>query len=51
MTADEIGGYQLFDGKGNCNSCHLDGRGTTLSPGWRDTSKAASTNPVFTCFG
>ena len=28
MTADEMAGYKLFDGKGNCNSCHLDGRST-----------------------
>ncbi len=51
MTADEMAGYQLFDGKGNCNSCHVDGRGTTISPGQTDTSKAATVNPVFTCFG
>ena len=50
LTADEMAGYKLFDGKGNCNSCHLDGRGTTL--------KSASghqcdrqVNPLFTCFG
>src|SRR5258708_21054765 len=30
LTADEMAGFQLFNGKGNCNSCHLDGRGTTL---------------------
>ena len=51
MTEDEMKGYQLFDGKGNCNSCHVDGRGTTISPGQTDTSKAATVNPVFTCFG
>src|SRR5213593_4099890 len=51
LTADEMAGYQLFDGKGNCNSCHVDGRGTTLSTGQTDTSKAATVNPVFTCFG
>src|SRR6266403_441916 len=51
LTADEMAGYQLFDGKGNCNSCHVDGRGTTLSPGQTDTSNAATVNPVFTCFG
>jgi cytochrome c peroxidase len=28
LTADEMAGYQLFNGKGNCNSCHLDGRST-----------------------
>ena len=33
LTADEMAGYKLFNGKGNCNSCHLDGRGTTLTAG------------------
>jgi cytochrome c peroxidase len=33
LTADEMAGFRLFNGKGNCNSCHLDGRGTTLKPG------------------
>jgi len=51
MTTDELAGYDLFKGKGNCNSCHLDGRGTTLSPGQTDTSTAAQVNPLFTCFG
>jgi len=51
MTPDELAGYNLFKGKGNCNSCHLDGRGTTLTPDLTDTSKAAQVNPVFTCFG
>jgi cytochrome c peroxidase len=52
MTSDEMAGFQLFNGKGNCNSCHLDGRGTTLtttdSP---DNSAAAQVTPLFTCFG
>ncbi len=51
LTADEMAGYKLFDGKGNCNSCHLDGRGTTLKPGETDTSATAQVNPLFTCFG
>jgi cytochrome c peroxidase len=51
LTADELAGYKLFDGKGNCNSCHLDGRGTTLKSGQTDTSAAALVNPLFTCFG
>jgi len=52
MTADEMAGYQLFNGKGNCNSCHVDGRGTTLQPSQVDTSTTATANPpVFTCFG
>ena len=51
LTADEMAGYNLFKGKGNCNSCHLDGRGTTLTPGQTDTSMAADVAPLFTCFG
>ena len=51
MTSDEAAGYALFNGKGNCNSCHLDGRGTTLSSTQTDTSTAADVTPVFTCFG
>jgi cytochrome c peroxidase len=51
LTADEMAGYRLFDGKGNCNSCHLDGRGTTLKSGQTDTSSKAMVNPLFTCFG
>ena len=51
MTADEMAGYQLFNGKGNCNSCHVDGRGTT-HPDQVDTSTTATANPpLFTCFG
>jgi cytochrome c peroxidase len=52
FTADEMAGYNLFKGKGNCNSCHVDGRGTTLNPGQVDTSTTATANPpLFTCFG
>jgi cytochrome c peroxidase len=51
LTSDEMAGYNLFKGKGNCNSCHLDGRGTTLTSGQTDNSAAASTAPLFTCFG
>ena len=52
FTPDEAAGYKLFDGKGNCNSCHLDGRGTTLTAvNTPDNSAAASANPLFTCFG
>src|SRR5271165_2047687 len=29
LSPKEMAGYNLF--KGNCNSCHLDGRSTTLS--------------------
>src|ERR1700740_2781173 len=27
MSADEMAGFNLFNGKGNCNSCHVEGRG------------------------
>ena len=51
LTPDEMAGYKLFNGKGNCNSCHLDGRGTTLTPNEKDKSATAQLNPLFTCFG
>jgi cytochrome c peroxidase len=51
LTADEMAGFKLFNGKGNCNSCHVDGRGTTLTPNLVDTSDEASVRPRFTCFG
>jgi cytochrome c peroxidase len=49
-TADEAAGAALFRGKGNCNSCHLDGTTTTLKPGQTDTGTPANTNPLFTGF-
>ena len=61
MTSDEMAGSKLFDGKGNCNSCHLDGRSTlctaqqfgcsTTSSSLTDTGTKALVRPVFTCFG
>jgi cytochrome c peroxidase len=62
LTADEAAGYELFRGKAGCNTCHLDGRGSTQTPGTgsdgtpatttgTDTSGVAQVNPVFTCFG
>jgi cytochrome c peroxidase len=51
MTPDEQAGYNLFNGKGNCNSCHLDARSTTLTPGQTDTGNQPGGAPVFTCFG
>jgi len=50
LTSDEAVG-SLFKGKANCNSCHLDGRSTALTPGETDTGAAANTRPLFTCFG
>jgi len=57
LSADEMAGYNLFRGKANCNSCHLDGRSTAptpatgTAPDGEDTGAAASTAPLFTCFG
>jgi len=60
LTPDEMAGYKLFNGKGNCNSCHIDGRSTLCldnndygcnSTGLTDTGTTAQVNPVFTCFG
>ncbi|MGC2256906.1 MAG: cytochrome c peroxidase [Candidatus Sulfotelmatobacter sp.] len=59
LTSEEAAGYALFRGKGNCNSCHLDGRSTAptppppdgTDPTGQDTGKAADVTPVFTCFG
>jgi len=52
LTDDELAGYQLFRGKGNCNSCHLDGRSTApstrLAPNGVDTGAAADLAPLFT---
>lgn len=59
MTSNEMAGYNLFKGKGNCNSCHLDGRSTAptpsppegTAPDSTDTGAAANVRPLFTCFG
>jgi cytochrome c peroxidase len=51
LTPTEQAGYDLFRGKANCNSCHLDGRGTALTPGQSDNTMPAQVNPLFTCFG
>jgi cytochrome c peroxidase len=51
FTADEQAGYDLFRGKGNCNSCHLDGRSTVLDEGQTDAGTPAPAPPLFTCFG
>src|ERR1700726_2389941 len=48
-TPGDVAGRVLFQGKGNCNSCHLDGY-PTLNPGPTPGVKA-DTEPLFTCFG
>jgi cytochrome c peroxidase len=51
-TPDELAGVALFRGKGNCNSCHIDGQRTLLTPGQTDTGTyAANARSLFTCFG
>jgi cytochrome c peroxidase len=51
-TPDEMAGAILFAGKGNCNSCHIDGQRTTLAPGQTQTGTfATNSRPLFTCFG
>src|SRR5579864_6603764 len=47
LTAQEQRGYELFRGKGSCNTCHLDGRSSTQKGG-TDTGAAASVQPLFT---
>jgi cytochrome c peroxidase len=47
LTAQEQNGYELFRGKGSCNTCHLDGRSSTQLGG-SDTGQAASVQPLFT---
>jgi cytochrome c peroxidase len=59
LTPNEMAGYNLFKGKANCNSCHLDGRSTAptppppegTAPNSTDTGAAAAAAPLFTCFG
>jgi cytochrome c peroxidase len=47
LTTQELNGYELFRGKGSCNTCHLDGRSSTLLGG-SDSGQAASVQPLFT---
>lgn len=48
MTPDEQAGYKLFGGKGNCNSCHLDGRSSVLENGTVDSGSITDAAPLFT---
>ncbi len=51
-SPDELAGAILFAGKGNCNSCHIDGQRTALTPGQTLTGTyATNARPLFTCFG
>jgi cytochrome c peroxidase len=50
-TPDEAAGAILFAGKGNCNSCHIDGQRTTLTGQPQTGTYATNARPLFTCFG
>jgi cytochrome c peroxidase len=50
-TPDEAAGAILFAGKGNCNSCHIDGQRTTLPGQPQSGTFALNARPLFTCFG
>ncbi len=46
LTAQEQRGYALFNGKAQCNTCHIDGRSNTATG--TDTGAATSVAPLFT---
>src|SRR6202011_4304027 len=49
LTAQEQRGYALFNGKAQCNTCHIDGRSSTALGG-TDTGAATNVAPLFTDF-
>jgi len=48
LTADELAGWNLFRGKGHCNTCHLDGTENSTTP--ITPADAADVAPLFTDF-
>ncbi|MGA9888883.1 MAG: hypothetical protein WBQ31_15370, partial [Candidatus Acidiferrales bacterium] len=48
LTTQEMNGYDLFRGKAQCNTCHLDGRSNTDTG--EDTGMATNVAPMFTDF-
>lgn len=50
LTSAESHGYDLFRGKANCNTCHLDGRSNTQAAGEADNGMATNVTPLFTDF-
>jgi cytochrome c peroxidase len=53
LTADELAGWNLFRGRGKCNTCHLDGTENTArqrNPRAVAPRDAASVAPLFTDF-
>src|SRR5207248_11342683 len=50
-TSSPLRHLTSFPTRRSSDLCHLDGRGTALTPGQSDNSMAAQVNPLFTCFG
>jgi cytochrome c peroxidase len=48
LTEQEERGYDLFSGKAQCNTCHLDGRSNTAKG--KDTGAATNVAPMFSDF-
>ncbi|MDB4954662.1 MAG: Cytochrome c peroxidase family protein [Myxococcales bacterium] len=48
LTADEMAGWQLFRGKGVCNTCHVDGTENSTTPITK--ANIAQVAPLFTDF-
>jgi cytochrome c peroxidase len=48
LSGQEKSGYELFRGKAQCNTCHLDGRSNIASGS--DTGAATNVQPMFTDF-
>jgi len=49
LTEDELAGWNLFRGKGHCNTCHLDGT-ENITKGKITPADAADVAPLFTDF-
>jgi cytochrome c peroxidase len=49
LTADELAGWNLFRGKGHCNTCHLDGT-ENINKGTITPADATDVAPLFTDF-
>ena len=58
LSSEELAGWELFDGKGKCNTCHLDGMQHASGASSRPTSanfrnllsSVSNTGPLFTEF-
>jgi len=48
LTSDELAGWNLFRGKAQCNTCHLDGTANSTTP--ITPADAADVAPLFTDF-